>query len=574
MAGSCIRTSARARIAAAASVALALAASSVAAADPGTHAADAADDAAHGTAPPDDRGHRAIATDAAVRLDPRRDPHGGAVPEHFVGLSIEWSLIERYMNPNARPAFTRLLANLGTGMLRIGGSSQDTLPFSAEGPDTNARITPQDLRAIRETLDAVNAGAGGRPRWGAILGTAMAPPADTRPWRSPAHARAFTQAGVAPAFGGDGAGLVAGIELGNEPDLTYRGDLGDYLDDFATYVDEDVTAPFAVIAPNTSEPIATWEEIASRTGDTRFFWDWPAILDATGPAMAARPGPFGAFATDHFYPASRCVSTLPYRCATIPRVLSDDRMARLAYQVHEHAGEAARRGLGYRLEELNTASGRGDDGVSDVAASALWGLEAMLTAACPQPPDAPGANAGCELGAVGVNFHNAERLAFSRPDQGNAYYNAIAFDPSPAMGPVAARPLYYAMLLFAHHLQGARGLRPADVTTAPASSPGLKAWTVDGDAATRRLVLVNKSAEPVTVTISAPGSGYAMSRMTPHDPAGSGRVLDAPEMRIDGRAVGADGTWPGFAPEAGAIRGGRFAATLAGGEAAVVTVHD
>ncbi|HEX8159194.1 MAG TPA: hypothetical protein VF526_17550, partial [Solirubrobacteraceae bacterium] len=62
------------------------------------------------------------AADASVELDPASG--GGRIAGHFVGFSIEWSLIERYMGPAARPAFANLLANLGAGVLRIGGSSQ------------------------------------------------------------------------------------------------------------------------------------------------------------------------------------------------------------------------------------------------------------------------------------------------------------------------------------------------------------------------------------------------------------------------------------------------------------------
>ena len=44
------------------------------------------------------------------------------------------------------------------------------------------------------------------------------------------------------------------------------------------------------------------------------------------------------------------------------------------YGAYKHADEAAQRGLGYRLGEINTSAGRGAQGVSDVAASATWAL--------------------------------------------------------------------------------------------------------------------------------------------------------------------------------------------------------
>jgi hypothetical protein len=100
-------------------------------------------------------------------------------------------------------------------------------------------------------------------------------------------------------------------------------------------------------------------------------------------------------ATDHFYPLARTCTTDPYRCPSIERLLSQERMDNFDYEVYTHAGEAARHGLAYRMDETNTAAGRGAPGVSDVAASATWTLDTLFNAACPQPPDEPGANADC-----------------------------------------------------------------------------------------------------------------------------------------------------------------------------------
>jgi len=514
------------------------------------------------------------AADAALALG-ARPAGGGAVPAHFVGFSIEWSLAERYMGANARPAFAKLLRNLGTGELRIGAGTQDLMPFDATAPNTNRVITPEDLLAVRATLDAVNAGDKGNavPSWGTILGTAMAPPGELRPFVGPEHARAFVTQGVLPAFAGGAARYVAGIGLGNEPDITYRYDLAAFLNDFVAYRDAGVTEPFAIVAPNTSEPVAPWQAIEARTVPTRLFWEWPAILDAITPAMNARRSVHGTFATDHFYPLARgCVSD-PYRCATIERLLSDERSANLAYQVFLHAGEAARHGLGYRLQEINTAAGRGVDGVSNVAASALWTLAMMFDAACPQPPNAPGANADCTTGSIGVNLHNAEVNAWFVPEEGNAFYNAIDYDPSPAAGAPAAAPPYYALLLFARFAQETHGLRPVAVAPGTDAGARVKAWQVDAGKAGRRLFAVNLSDRPLTLAVAAPGSRYEVDRMTPYDPTGAGRTLDAPQVRIDGRTVAADGSWPGFAPTTGRIAGGRLRIALGAGETAVVTVR-
>ncbi|MFG1811965.1 hypothetical protein [Streptomyces sp. NPDC049040] len=502
--------------------------------------------------------------------------HSGGIPANFVGLSIEWSLIERYMSPTARPAFVRLLRNLGTGVLRIGGSSQDVTPFDATAQNTDAVITPQDLTWIRETLDAANAGTprGAKPAWGVVLGTAMSPPSATRPFVSPDYVRNFLTQGVAPVFTGAAARYVAGIELGNEPDLSYGSNLDRYLADLTAYTDPAVVGRFPIIAPSTSEDILPWESVAGQTVPTRWFWDWQQILDTAAARVRENAGAFGPYASDHFYPLARTCTGKPYRCASTGALLSDEHMASLDHQVWTHATEAAAHGLGYRLEETSTAANRGADGVSNVAASATYALDLMFHTACPQPPDQPSANTGCTTGAIGLNFHNAEVRAFYAPEEGNGYYNAVDYDPTPAIGAPTAAPLYYAMLLFGHFAQGAKDLRPVAVPAgaAGAAGTGLKAWQVGGAQGERRLFLINKSDQPTTVTLPVPAGSARLDRMTPYDPDGTGRTLDAPQVRVDGRAVEADGRWPGFRPATYRVRGHRLTTTVGAGEAVVVTL--
>src|SRR3954469_12200911 len=138
---------------------------------------------------------------AADPQPPEARPTGGGIPAGFVGLSIEWSLVDRYMGPRERPVFANLLRNLGSGVLRVGGGSQEESPFAARAADSERVVTAADLAAIRTTLDAV-------PGWRAVLGTRID------------SARRFAAEGVAPAFAG-AEREVAGIELGNEPDVTY-----------------------------------------------------------------------------------------------------------------------------------------------------------------------------------------------------------------------------------------------------------------------------------------------------------------------------------------------------------------
>jgi hypothetical protein len=99
----------------------------------------------------------------------------------------------------------------------------------------------------------------------------------------------------------------------------------------------------------------------------------------------------------------------------------------------------------------------------------------------------------------------------------------------------------------------------------------VSAWRVQARASERRLFLINKQDRPAMVEVTVPASEGWIDRMTPYDPTGAGRTLDAPAVRIDGREVAADGGWPGLRPER--VDGPRVQLTLAPGEAAVVSVH-
>ena len=111
--------------------------------------------------------------------------------------------------------------------------------------------------------------------------------------------------GVQDVFSDRARRWVVSIGLGNEPDLTYSGRLAEYLADLDRYVGVDVTRPFAVDLSSTSEPIAPWQSLVARSVPTRWFWDWPTILDAIAPATKAIPASLGLATTDHFYPAAR-----------------------------------------------------------------------------------------------------------------------------------------------------------------------------------------------------------------------------------------------------------------------------
>ena len=191
---------------------------------------------------------------ASVVLDPTHQA-GGAIPERFMGISIEWTLIERYMNPNAQPAFVNLLRNWDSGFVRVGGGSQDSTPYSADAPNTDSIVTNADFAFLRTTIDALNTRPpfDAAPPWGVVLGAAMTPSS------SPANTKTFLQ-GIATVFAG-AESSVAGISLGNEPDQDGYGTTFStrWLTDFATYSDPAVSGNWPLVVPNTSTDIVAMD---------------------------------------------------------------------------------------------------------------------------------------------------------------------------------------------------------------------------------------------------------------------------------------------------------------------------
>jgi hypothetical protein len=85
--------------------------------------------------------------------------------------------------------------------------------------------------------------------------------------------------------------------------------------------------------------------------------------------------------------------------------------------------------------------------------------------------------------------------------------------------------------------------------------------------------VINPAAAPVTIGAGVPAARVDIDRMTPYDPTGAGRALDAADVRIDGQAVAPDGSFPGLRPTTVRTHGGQVPVAIAPGEAVVITLH-
>ena len=357
---------------------------------------------------------------------------------------------------------------------------------------------------------------------------------------------------------------VAGIGLGNEPDISYGYDLPRYLADLAAYRDAGVTRPYAIVAPSTSETIAPWQSIAARTSPTRFFWDWPAILDAIAPAMKAVRTVHGTLATDHFYPLARgcttddtaarrssgCCPTSAWR--TSPTRSTPTRPWHAARPRLPPAGDRHRGGPGRRrrLERRRRRDlgARGDARVGLPAAAERAGRERRLRdgRGRHQPPQRRGQPVLRARG--GQRVLQRDRLR-----------------PVARAGAAARRRRRTTRCCCSRASRRTRAACARSRSRPEPTRRRIRAWEVDAGREAAGGCSSTSRARPLTAAVAAPGGRYEIDRMTPFDPTGAGRTLDAPQVRIDGRAVAADGSWPGFAPTAGRIARGQVRVALARG---------
>jgi hypothetical protein len=425
------------------------------------------------------------------------DP-GAVLPSDFLGLSFEVSVLGSDLFNPARSNLPALMLDLGTGRLRFGGNSVDRVaawtaaPAARLPPWAHSRVTPADLARV----GALAAATGWKVDLGLTLG-------------HPDSAAAADEAAAAVLLIGKGLGSV---QVGNEPDLLgnirpayteagYRADVAAYR------------ASIAAMAPGTS----------ISGPDTAL----PARLASYGAAEGAGLG----LLTQHFYPLTRCGGRRP----TIQQLLSAatlDSEARLAATMVEASRVL---GVPVRLDETNSVSCGGQDGVSNTLASALWMVEYLATLA------QGGVNGvGIQGGLADCRGYTPLCVAGAHgPDAATAPGIDKVADASLGAavslgGRLAVQPDFYGLLLV-HELEGGRWLRCT--TTQPSTAWEAAVKMPDGAV---RVVIVNPSPDAAAnITVRSLG----------HDGRASVEWLTGPSLGatsgvgLGGTVVGADGTW-------------------------------
>lgn len=459
------------------------------------------------------RAYTAPAALVDVRIDTRHPRP--AVPGRFLGLSFELSSLAQVAADGGEGDLVALLRSLGPGVLRFGGVSADTRVAWADARTprpawAGSTVDMGDLLLLRRLARLSG--------WRVLLTVGLA--------HYDPRAAAREAAAAKRVLGG----WLAGIEIGNEPDAYARHHLRSRPWTYARYGAQVAAYRKAIARLAPGIPLA-----GPGVSGSRIFARW-----GRDEAVGLRP----ALLTGHHYPLG-CHDAPP---PSIERLLSPSIRAAEERSLHRYISVARAHRLAFRMDETNSVSCGGRDGVSDTFGSALWAAGYIARAMA--------------AGAAGINLQSA-------PGNCRGYSPLCAPDAAhAATGTLRAQPQWYALLL-TRSLAGTRPLPTRVASSRPVNTTATAFLAPDG---TLRLLAVDDEpagAGPLALAAHV-GARYR---------AASALVLSAPSpaatsgVLLGGSAVAADGSWqaPARLPQA-SVRGGILTTTVAPGQAQLLTL--
>jgi Glycosyl hydrolase family 79 C-terminal beta domain len=457
---------------------------------------------------------------------------GRPIPPGFLGFSFEYRAVRDYTGPNPRainPVLVQLIRDLNPNqspVLRIGGNSADESWWPTPGVKRSRGIKYTLNRSWLATTRALAMQTGGRLILDLNLKLDNAA-------AMTAEAQAFAT--------GIGAGNIAALEIGNEPEL--------YPITPFYYAGANKTPVYP--RPRHYNPRPYLREIAAFAKQIKGFdFAGPATgslfwLARVGKLFAAEPGL--KVVTYHRYPLIRCF-TKPGDPGypTIPHLLSATASRSLLNGAAPYIAFAHRRGATFRVDELNSVACKGQPGVSDTFASSLWMLDTLFAMA--------------RSGVDGVNIHTLPE----------AVYHPFTFERVNGHWLAAVKPEYYGMLLFAQ--AAPPGSRLLTVST-PSDTGDLCARAALTPTGLVHVILINDSlTTDHTVTLAAPakaGQSAVVERLS----ASGADATDG--VTLGGQSFGTEtgtGTLTGpFQVEHLTPTGGQYTIQLPASSAAMVS---
>jgi hypothetical protein len=467
-------------------------------------------------------------------------PHGGAVPNNFLGLGFTYKPIPGWVGPPSQPVdpvFVQLIRNLtphGRPLLRIGGESADhswwPIPGYRKPFGITYDLTPAWTTAARRLAQAAHARL--------MLGLNLQ-----------ADRTKLVQVESHELLRRIGARYVQSFQIGNEPNLytvipwykrlngkpvpqySKEGtpvyarpqsyDPADFADEVSRMLR--VMPRFPIAGPETSAP--SW-----MAAFTRF-------LHPAGRAITL---------TTHAYAGNKCVKDpSQWMFPTVPHLLSipasRDQLAGLGADI----GIAHARGDGFRVDELGIVSCSGLYGVSNSMASALWVIDTLFSM------DAAGVN--------GVNLHTVKGV--------NALFDAHRLG---RRWVATVKPWYYGAMMFAQAAPA--GSRLLGVTNA--TRTGTRVWATRGADHLVRVVVINDNIGSSARVLVRNPAGYGRRPGTLDLLRASGAYA-TDDVTLGRRSFGRTTTGKLGRPVTSAVvrRGGGYAVTLPPASAGLLTLE-
>lgn len=287
------------------------------------------------------------ATDVATVTVNSSGALSGQIGDHFMGLSFESNTLNngyRWDNVGNLP---QLLRNLGSGVIRFGGNTGDTVyqQPNQQQFDALARLTAATRWSVLYSEDLVHFNAGQVTASARQVGSTV------------------------------GGAHLFGFACGNEPDLYVADHIkpaGYTTEDYLNQVNQCYAA------------IRNGDEGAPLAGPDL------AYLTPFLSAFAARDAGTVRALSAHYYPLGCPKTSVPPATAAatlLSAALANSEAKR--FSGYLAAGKAAKAPL--RITETNSACHGGAPGVSNAYASTLWAVDYLLT--------------GARQGVAGMNFH-------------------------------------------------------------------------------------------------------------------------------------------------------------------------